>query len=170
MQRSLQQVPWPCSCLGSPDVGTTPSHAASITASRQRASNRNHMLQIISLFVACGFLDGKLPCCNPVASSSFVTLPWLGTGDTGAEGGCGRLEGCCQPPPSVGGPWQGCPWPWCGVCQPRWCCGARRLRAQGLGPGTCPACGLLPPELLWRRNPVGFRHNFSSLASEPALK
>lgn len=62
------------------------------------------MLQIISLFVACGFLDGKLPCCNPVASSSFGTLPWLGTGDTGAEEG---WEGAASPRRALVAPGRG---------------------------------------------------------------
>lgn len=30
------------------------------------------MLEITSLFVACGFLDGKLLCYNPAVSNSFI--------------------------------------------------------------------------------------------------
>lgn len=66
------------------------------------------MLEITSLFVACGFRDGKLPCCNPVASGSFVTLPWLETGDVGAAGGWGQ-EGRCQPPAERWWPLAGVP-------------------------------------------------------------
>lgn len=45
----------------------------SISVTRHISSNKNHMLEITSLFVAaCGFLDGKLLCYNPAVSNSFM--------------------------------------------------------------------------------------------------
>lgn len=42
------------------------------------------MLEITSLFVACGFLDGKLLCYNPLVSDSFIKSLWMKIQNTGS--------------------------------------------------------------------------------------